>query len=765
MRLFDIPESVRSDKDTDKRLIKKSKKKHSSSPSVIGASGIVGIISLINSLVNKNLSKYIPLTDCITSDNQEDLIGYIDKCIENDIVSIDTETTGLDTMNDRIVGISLKTYGKNSVYIPIHHVSYITNELVDKNIDKQFLAEQLKRLLNTKIIMFNANFDIRIIQQLGVTLKCWWDCQIAAHLLNENEEQPNLKNIHRKYVLKGKEDAFRFGELFKGITFDKVPIKSAYVYGAHDADITLELFDYQKQFLIPTEEKCKKHHLEKLAKLFREIEMPCVEVVVGMENNGISLDQDICKKLSIKYNEQLKEKEHLFFEECNKYADKIEAYRNKHYTDCKLDNPINVSSPTQLAILIYDILKIEPVSKKSPRGTGEEILVKIDNPVTKAILEYRKVQKLISTYIDKMPKIVNKKTKKIHCNFNQALTDTGRFSSSEPNMQNIPSHNRDIRQMFCASDGYVLLSADYSAQEPRLTAVMSKDKKMIQAYKDGKDLYVEIASLAFDLPYEECLEEKNGEFYKEGKERRGKAKAIVLGIDYGKGIPAIAEDLNVSVKKAQQIYDKVTTLFPGLKEFQDDSINMAKTLGYVDTYWGRKRRLPTMLLPKYEFSYKEGIPKDFDPLLDDFTEDDFDYEVDERLIQKYTRLLDRTNYYNQRLKIIQKAEEDNIIIKDNSRAIADDSRKCVNARIQGSAADLTKKAMILVYNNKRLKELGFRLLLQVHDELIGECPLENLKEVAKLFPKLMVDAANELPIPMKCDIEIMKNWFGEEITI
>lgn len=764
MRLFDMDERV-NNKKTDKELLKKKRATKKTTTVVKSSSGLLGVIQVINSVVNKYLSKYITKYNCITNENKEDLIPFIDACIKNDLFAVDTETTGLDPMSDKIVGMSLATKGQKAIYIPINHVSYITGVLSKNNIEKSFLKEQLEKLINTKNTMFNANFDIRMIQQLGVTFDCWWDCQIGAHLLNENEPQADLKNLHKKYVMKGEEDAFRFGDLFKGITFDKVPIKSAYVYGAHDADITLEYCEYQMEFLTEGKEKCKKHGLEKVAKLFREIEMPCVKIVVEMENAGILLDKKVCEKLSKKYNELLVDKKKCFYSECDKFDAKIEKYKNKHQLDCKLDNPINIASPKQLAILLYDILEIPSVSKKEPRGTGVEILEKIDNPISKSILEVRKEEKLISTYIDKMPKIVNSKTGKVHCKFNQAKTDTGRFSSSEPNMQNIPSHNKDIRQMFCASDGYVLLSSDYSAQEPRLTAVMSGDEKMIQAYKDGKDVYVEIASLAFDVPYEECLEEKNGEFYKEGKERRGKAKAIVLGINYSKGVPAIAEDLNISVKKAQQIYDRVMTLFPGLKQFQDDTIHMAETLGYVDTYWGRKRRLPEMMLPKYEFTYKEGVPKDFDPLLDDFTEDDFDYTVDEKSIQKYTRLLDRTSYFKQRIKIYKMAEEENILIKDNSRIISDATRKCVNARIQGSAADLTKKAMILIGNNERLKQLGFRLLLQVHDELIGECPTENLKEVAKIFPNLMLEAAKELPIPMKCDLEIMKNWYGKEIII
>jgi DNA polymerase I-like protein with 3'-5' exonuclease and polymerase domains len=417
--------------------------------------------------------------------------------------------------------------------------------------------------------------------------------------------------------------------------------------------------------------------------------------------------------------------------------------------------------------MLYDILKIKPVDKNKPRGTGEEILQKMDHPVVKAILEYRGIAKLLSTYIEKMPAIANPKTRRIHASFNQIGADTGRFSSSDPNMQNIPSHNNEIRKMFRASDGYVLLSSDYSAQEPRIAAHMSKDEKMIKAYRDGKDLYVEIASIAYNLPYDECKEFRaDGTKNPKGKERRNAAKAIVLGICYGKGVAAIGEDLKISKKKAQEIYDKVMVSFPGLRQLMEDSENMARDLGFVTTVWGRKRRLPNMQLPPYEFSYIDGVPKDFDPLFDDEEEfEDGVIEVDEATKQRYLNQLNRTYSWKEKEKIKARAKEQGILIKDNGGYIAAATRQCVNSRIQGSAADQTKLAMIAVGNDKKLKDLGFRMLLAVHDELIGECPKENAKEVAERFAHLMVEAAKDLSVPSKCDVEITERWYGEPLQI
>ena len=342
-------------------------------------------------------------------------------------------------------------------------------------------------------------------------------------------------------------------------------------------------------------------------------------------------------------------------------------------------------------------------------------------------------------------------------------TDTGRFSSADPNMQNIPSRNTDIRQMFVASEGHYLLSSDYSQQEPRITAHMSRDEKLIDAYRQGKDLYVEIASIAFGLPYEDCMEyNADGTINPAGRERRGQSKAIVLGVCYGKGVPAIAEDLGISREQAQKIYDQIMRAFPGLERFMIESQNMARELGYVDTVWGRKRRLPNMQLDRYEFTYSGKTPVNFDPLAFD---QEVSNEVPEGIKRKYTAMLDRAYGRQAKSAIIEQAKREGISIKDNSGYIAEATRQCVNSRIQGSAADMTKKAMLLVGNDAQLKEWGFRLLLTVHDELIGECPKENVKQVAERFSALMIEAAKDLDVPSKCDVVITERWYGEPLDI
>lgn len=534
MDLFTLP-GIPSTKESDKQITTKTTKKAKKQVIKAGSSLLERITNIVT-LVEQKLGIYKDKYNCIR--NEDDLKEYISKCIDNGICSIDTETTGLNPMLDNIVGFSIYTPNQKAIYVPINHIDYITNVKLSNQLSKEFCKEQLNRLVdnNTKIVMFNAKFDIRVLRhQIGAYLTAWWDGYIAQKLLNENETENGLKYLHNKYVLKGQHDAFSFTDLFNDIPFNLIPIKTGYIYAARDAEITFELYKYQEQFLDKSSQKCIDKDLVEVADLFRNIEMPLINVVADMEDNGIKIDLDYLHQLSEKYNKILLEKEAEFYKLCDKYNDKIQAYRNANPNN-KLGSMINIASSTQIAILLYDILGEKPVPRQPVRGTGEEVLKAMDNEFCKAILDYREVAKLISTYIDKMEKVINPNDGKVHCVFNQYGAKTGRFSSDSPNLQNIPSHNKDIRKMFVADEGCVLMSSDYSQQEPKLMTQMCQDEKMIMAYKQGKDLYAEIASLAFGKPYEDCLEfyldengKKTDKTNKEGKERRSQAKSILLG--------------------------------------------------------------------------------------------------------------------------------------------------------------------------------------------------------------------------------------------
>ena len=756
--LFNLPAS-RTNKGVDKSVVNKSTNKKSA-PIIVKGGGLIEKISSINALVESKLGKYKNDYEYIMDENE--FKEYIYDCKYSGIVAMDTETTGLDPISDKIVGTSLYTPGKKGVYVPIHHISYITGMEVEGQLDPRIIKEGFETLVKSdvKFVEYNAKFDTRVVKnQLGVYVPCHFDCHLAAMCLNENEPH-GLKTLHSKYVVDGKEDEFSFGKLFDGITFDYVPIKTGYIYAARDAVDTYELYEWQLPYLTESNSLCTEYGLEHVSKVFWDIEMPCIEVLAEMEDTGVDFDLDYAYELSEKYNKQKDEQLEEFYRILDIYKPEIEKYKLNNPVN-KLSDPINIASPTQLAILFYDILGIEAPDPKSPRGTGVEILQKIDNPLCKAILDYRATEKLLSTYVDKLPECINEKTGRIHCNFNQYGAKTGRMSSDNPNMQNIPSHNHDIRQMFKATDGYVMMSSDYSQQEPKVMTAMCGDPEMIKAYQEGKDLYASIAALAFGTTYENCLEFRpDGTTNKEGKERRSSAKSILLGILYGRGINSIAEQLHTTKQKAQQIQDRVFRGFPAIKQFEDDTLYMARTYGFVTTYWGRKRRLPEMQLDEFEFKWKPGYG-DVDPLSFDseVTESEVPYEIQQAYIKKL-----RNNPFKKR-PIIEQAASEGIIIIDNGGKIADATRQCVNSRIQGSAADLTKMAAVKIHKCERLKELGFRLLIPVHDEFIGECPEENAKECKELFAQCMCDAAVDLGIPISCDVEVTKCWYGESLDI
>ena len=759
---------TRPDKQSDIELVKKSNSKKKKAPTVKSGS-ISSKIKTIRDNVEHALGKYKDKYICIM--DMYTLRKYVDTCISDGRIALDTETTGLNVYRDKIVGISLDSKSNKSAYIPLNHVLYNIADNSFTRDERQLTVEQvipeIKRLAENikEVDMFNSFFDKRVIKHnLGIYFPCTWECSIGAKILNENmnEKEYNLKFQHSYYVLDGKEDEFRFGDLFNDIGFDKCPIDCATIYAAHDAGDTTELSDFQRKHIY-YEKDCTfadRNGMNGASWCFFNIEMPCVDATIELEENGIALDLNYQKELSVRYNEKANEVLQKFAVELEPYEDELDALRQQ---GIKLDSPINIGSPKQLAVLLYDVLKVGVIEKKSPRGTGEDILAKIDNPIVKTILEYRSVQKLIGTYIDKLPNCLESDGK-IHCQFNQYGARTGRFSSKDPNLQNIPSHNKDIRPMFVASPNHLLISMDYSQQEPSCLAAFCKKMgydNLFNARFKGNDLYSEVASAIFNLPYDDCVEHrKDGTINKEGKARRNDAKPVLLGILYDRGDESVAEALHITLEQAKQLKLNLYKRFPEILKFEQESVRMAQDLGYVDTICGRKCRIPDMMLDDYEFKWIDA-PKSDDVL--DF-DNDVDYEVPDEICDKYWYRLHKK--YAKKREIFEEAnKKDGIWIIDNTFKIAEATRKCVNSRIQGSAADLTKKAMAEVLKCNRLTELGFKLLIQVHDELIGECPEENIKECSALLAEVMSKAAEELiGMPFSCDAEVTRAWYGENIS-
>ena len=392
-------------------------------------------------------------------------------------------------------------------YIPINHINKDTGERLDWQLTEQDIKEQFARLSNTKIIMHNGKFDYEVIKcTCNIELDIYWDTLIAARILNENEATSNLPGAQKaglkeQYIQKidPSQEKYSIDHLFKNIEYAIVDPSIFALYAATDAFMTLKLYEWQvTQFSKPENEK--------LFNLFMNIEMPIVIIAAEMELTGVCIDKEYAKRLSIKYHKKLDLIEAEINKEVDKYKDKIAKWRlteDANYAPPAIDkktglqaldkngklrflkskneqlkDPPELTSATQLAILLYDILDIGIIDKKSPRGTGEPILEKVNLPLAKLILEERGILKLINTYIDKIPKCVIEKDNRLHASFNQLGAGTGRFSSNEPNLQNIPSQKKklsdgtvidaghDIRQMFIAGEGNVLIGGGLSTLEP-----------------------------------------------------------------------------------------------------------------------------------------------------------------------------------------------------------------------------------------------------------------------------------------------------------
>lgn len=730
----------------------------------------------------KIFSDRLDRMELVTS--EERLKQFDRKVVANGIVALDTETNGLDRIDGKIAGICLYTPYEKGIYIPVGHISYMTNMELQSNVSIEVVRELIQSWVdnNIRFVLHNAKFDMHILYwMIGVKIVPYWDTLIGGYLLNENEPH-GLKALWQKYCTGESAEVGKFSELFNGIEFNKIPPDVGYMYAAFDPIMTFELYEFQREYLDRDGDYCYKKGLERVADVFRNIEMPLIEVVFDMEAQGVNIDTNLAQQLKERYttymdnaltefNTQVAEldKQGIFNDLRVKHPDKYSKI--SEFGEVK----INIGSNQQLVILFYDVLKLEP--PKGQRSVGEEQLKQLNHPLVSSILEYRGMSKLLSTYIDAIPEHISKKTGKLHANFNQYGAKTGRFSSSDPNLQNIPSRTKklsdgtvidaghDIRQMFIAGEGNVIIGGDFSQQEPRCLAHMSQDEHMIQAYLDGKDLYSTIASKLYNMPYDECKEFRpDGTVNPDGKNRRSSVKPILLGIMYGRGVTSIAEQMNISKEEAQQVINDFYNQFPKVKGFVDFAQENAREYGFVETAWGRKRRLPNMQLDPIEITVENpNLVDTFNPL--DFSSTR-NTEVSDEVYFKYLKLMNRAFGREAKEKIKQMAKDEGYKLVDNGGYIADAQRQCVNSIIQGSAADMTKIAMIQIHDNKRLQELGYKLIIPVHDEVLGVCPKENAKEVRDILEHIMVHVVDgKFEIPMKTDIECTYRWYGEGIEI
>lgn len=708
----------------------------------------------------------------------DELHDYISKAIESGYAGIDTETTGLDRIKDTIVGASLYYPGGVEVYIPMKHLVPIFDTPYKNQLTYEEVGREFQRLADSdiKLIFANADFDLAMIyKDLKVDLcgVCFYDVILAWRCLKENEPDNKLKILYNKYVLKGKGHAMKFQDFFPVDLFPYCRPEVAKFYAANDAKITYELFVWQLPYVTKTHPKCQNAHLERIADLYWNVEVPLIKVCQTMHRTGTYIDKTISRVLDVRYDSKYKAESKALAEMIDKViADSAYLQPSSGKRPFVSGSDFNPKSPVHVKYLVYTLLQVP--KGKNGESTDKDVLRELNIPVINQVLSVRSLSTLIGTFVQKMPRATTDDSR-IHAQFKQIGADTGRLSCAEPNLMNLPSHATDIRHMFRATPGYVILSSDYSRQEPALTAYISHDKNMLESFQTGRDIYASIASLAFNKPYEECLEfhPVTHEAQPEGKARRGEAKTILLGITYGRAIPSIADQLygkrkdmsdEEKIKAAQKVYDSVLNAFPGIRTLMIASQKYATEHGYVETILGRRRHIPEMQLPEFEFTALKGyVNPDVDPLDVNTLQNKSD--IPERIKEALLKEFKGYKYFGQIARRTKELYDQGIQVINNRSKIGDGSRKVLNSIIQGSAADMTKLAMLKLTNCEEWNQIGGRILISVHDELICEVPIEHWKRGGELLSQMMVEAGSFLPFSVKCDVTTTLRWYGEEYPI
>jgi DNA polymerase I len=496
---------------------------------------------VLKDMVRKMPSNYICVRDTLRFKQ------VIDDLKREAIIAVDTETTGLNVYVDKIVGFNFTLPQANyHVYIPIRHKE-------GEQLDSELVIKELKPILedeNVKKVLHNAKYDIHMMLGEGIEMNgLEWDTMIAMHVLNENEESYSLKNLATKYL---KEPSGNFEKLFGKASFDTVALAYATVYGCKDTDLTWRLYQFQLKYY-------KK--LPELFEVLKQVEMPTLEVSVEMERTGFVFDTNKAEELRKKLSGEISD---------------LEAKLQAELGD------INLNSPAQLSNVLFKKMQLHkhlPPGWKLSTDVKTLKMLKKHHVAVEWLLKYRELTKLLNTYINALPEQIQPDGR-IHGTFNQMGTVTGRFSSNNPNLQNQPKY---ARKLFVAPEGSVILSADFSQQEPRLLAHFTGEPALVEAYRNGLDLYSFMASKVYNLPYEEC---GDGTIY------RKRMKFGVLSVMYGTGATTLADQLGVTVAEAEQFIKDFFKTFPRVKAWIEHNKKMARTHGYIKMLMGRKRRLP-----------------------------------------------------------------------------------------------------------------------------------------------------------------------------
>jgi len=493
--------------------------------------------------------------ETILTDAQLD--SWLEKMMKSELVSIDTETTGLDTMHAQLVGISFSIEPHRAAYLPLaHHYPGAPDHL-----DRDHALNRMKHWLESpkhKKLGQNLKYDQHIFANHGIALVGIAEDTLLQSYVLESHKPHDLENMVMRHLgLKTIPYTDVVGKGSKQIGFDQVDIDIATKYAAEDADITLQLHGYFAPQL-----------QDRLAEVYRNIEMPVREVLFRMERNGVLIDSAMLAAQS------------------RELGEKLSALETRAHESA--GQPFNLNSPKQIQEILFDKLQL-PVKKKTPSGTpstDEEVLqeLALDYPLPKLLLEYRGMAKLKSTYTDKLPLSVDRATGRVHTSYSQAVAVTGRLASNDPNLQNIPirtAEGRRIREAFIAPQGSRIVSADYSQIELGIMAHLSGDEGLLRAFADGEDIHRATAAEVFGVPHDEV-----------SSEQRRYAKVINFGLIYGMSAFGLATQLNIERSAAQQYIELYFARYPGVKQYMDDTRLQAKEQGYVETVFGRRLWLP-----------------------------------------------------------------------------------------------------------------------------------------------------------------------------
>ena len=592
--------------------------------------------------------------------SKKDFARWLKRLEQTELIAFDTETDSLDYMQANVVGLSFAIKSGEAAYVPFAH-SYPG---APKQLDREEVLAKLTPILNAKsakIIGHNLKYDRSVLLNHDIHLNgIQHDTMLQSYVCNSVASRHDLDTLcekHLNHINIHFEDVA--GKGAKQITFDQVELETAVEYAAEDADMVLRL---HKVFWSELQQKQKAKQKE----LYLSIELPMLKVLSNIERNGVLVDAKQLVKQSKQFSKRITEVEQQAFELAGEN--------------------FNLGSPKQIQEILF-IKQELPVIRKTPKGqpsTAEDILqeLAVEYPLPRLLLEHRTLSKLKSTYTDKLPTLINTKTQRIHTSYHQAVASTGRLSSSDPNLQNIPvrtEEGRRIRQAFVAPSGYQILAADYSQIELRIMAHLSQDKRLCDAFAHGEDIHRATAAEVFAIDLDKV----------ESEQRRA-AKAINFGLIYGMSAFGLARQLGITRTEAQQYVRLYFERYPGVKKYMDNIREQARAQGYVETLFGRRLYLP---------------------------------DINNKNVQRR-----------------QYAE-----------------RTAINAPMQGTAADIIKRAMIQIDEWIQHQQADCKMIMQVHDELVFEVHKDSGELVKQQVIQRMVVAA-DLSVPLVVDAAFGSNW-------